>query len=226
MWFGEMCGYDSNASFDNFSVEFYYLLLHPLHAPMSRIEELPYEKEKSKAGSDTAQPSAAAIPNSHTEYGPSLPPSMAAPKQTVDELVSDLKKSPFFMTSLDDVGDEYNPGVEAIRALIYEGSRGEQATNFREQGNEDAKARRWTDAREQYSKGLAALKAPRKPEDPANEDEDKKEIGLKELLLVNRALCQLELSRSCLSFILCRKVFILRRELQILYSGLHGCAWD
>lgn len=145
-------------------------------------------------GSGTIQP--VAIPNGSTEHGPALPPSMTEPKQTVDELVSDLKKSPFFMTSLDDAGDEYNPEVEAIKALIYEGNRGEQATNFREQGNEDAKLKHWTDAREQYSKGLAALKVPRKSEDPVNEDEDSKEIDLKELLLVNRALCQLELSRS------------------------------
>ena len=154
------------------------------------------------------------------EHGPSLPPSMTEPKQSVDELVADLKKSPFFMTSLEDVGAEYNPGVEAIKALIYEGSRSEQASNFREQGNEDARSKNWTDAREQYSKGLAVLKVPRRSEDPVADDEDKKELMLKELLLVNRALCQLELSELLLFH---AKLSHPGRKLSIMYIGLYGC---
>ena len=130
------------------------------------------------------------------EQGPALPPQMAEEKQSVDDLVKDLKKSPFFMTSLEDAGDEENPELDAIRALIYEDSRAETASNFREQGNEEAKLRHWREAKDLYTKGLAALKAKRKDEDPTGKDEDEKEVAVKELLLINRALCHLEI-RTC-----------------------------
>ena len=126
-----------------------------------------------------------------------LPPHLSERHQTVDELARDLKKSPFFMTSLDDAGDEDNPELDAIRALIYEGTRAETAENLREQGNESARSKQWKDGKEQYTKGLAALRAERKAEDPEGEDEDGKEKRIKEALLANRALCHLEL-RMCL----------------------------
>lgn len=125
---------------------------------------------------------------------PDLPPQMAETRQqTVDEVVRDLKRTPFFMTSLDDADDEPNPELDAIKALLYEGSRGEIAENFREQGNEFARDKQWKDGKELYTKGLAALKAAPKDEDPTGPDEDLKEARTKELLLVNRALCHLEL---------------------------------
>ena len=157
---------------------------------MSRIQELPDDYEEGEKGSVKQED------GTPTQPGPALPPSMTAEKQSVDDLVKDLKKSPFFMTSLDDVGDEENPELEAIRALIYEGSRAEVASNFREQGNEDARLRRWKEAKELYTKGLAALKAERKEEDPRGAEEDRKEAMVKELLLVNRALCHLEIRTS------------------------------
>jgi hypothetical protein len=150
----------------------------------------------SKIEEPRASASVSATQHESLKQGPALPPTMTEPKQSVDELVAEMKKSPFFMTSLEDVGDEENPALDAIKALIYEGSRGEIASNFKEQGNEDARTKNWKDAKEQYTKGLTALKAPRKEEDPTGEDEDKKESNLRELLLVNRALCHLELSRS------------------------------
>ena len=158
---------------------------------MSRLEELPDDYGEF---SRTA-PTPPAV-NGTTEHGPTLPPSMVEPKQSGDELVADLKKSPFFMTSLEDAGDEENIELEAIKALIYEGSRGEVASNFRESGNEEARSKKWRDAKELYTKGLAALKAPRNTEDPTGQEEDQKEASTKEVLLVNRALCHLEL-RTC-----------------------------
>ena len=127
---------------------------------------------------------------------PALPPHLDnANIQTVDQVAADLKKSPFFMTSLDDAS-ENNYELEAIRALMYEGTRAEVAESFREQGNELAKAKKWTDSKELYSKGLLALRAPRKAEDASGEEEDQRERTVQEACLVNRALCHLELRTS------------------------------
>ena len=159
---------------------------------MARVEELPDDFDEKSAHDEASAEQAHAT----VEPVPALPPHLSERHQTVDELAADLKRSPFFMTSLDDAGDEDNPELDAIRALLYEGSRGEIAGNFREQGNELAKSRQWKDSKEQYTKGLAALKAERKKEDPEGEEEDEKERGIKEALLANRALCHLEL-RTC-----------------------------
>lgn len=152
---------------------------------MSRMEELPDDYE------DTATIA------EDTISMPSLPPHLASePELTVDELATDLKKSPFFMTSMDDVGDEYNEQIEAIRALMYEGTRAEIAEGFKEEGNELAKAKKWSDAKQFYTKGILALRVERKAEDATGEEEDKRERVLKEAFLVNRALCHLELSKK------------------------------
>lgn len=181
---------------------------------MARIQELPDNYNESLVY-DAKANSEAALPTP----GPSLPPQMAEQKQSVDHLVKDLKRSPFFMTSLDDAGDEENPELDAIRALIYEGTRAEIASNFREQGNEDARLKRWKEAKEFYTKGLAALKGERKDEDPSGEDENRKEAAIKELLLVNRALCHLEI-RTCsrCHARLDQNNSYISRELSLLYA--------
>ena len=126
---------------------------------------------------------------------PALPPYLSEMKsQTVDEVAADLKRSPFFMTSLEDADDTDNPELDAIRALMYEGTRAEIAEGFREQGNEMAKAKKWSDGKEQYSKGILALRVERKEGDPVGEEEDKRETTVLEACYVNRALCNLELS--------------------------------
>lgn len=95
-----------------------------------------------------------------------------------------------------------------MRALQYEGTRAEIAQNFREQGNDMARAKRWKDGKEFYSKGLAALKQPHTVP-PSNEDgkpppdlnpeaEAKKERDIEEACYINRALCNLELRASSL----------------------------
>lgn len=97
-----------------------------------------------------------------------------------------------------------------MRALQYEGTKAEIAQNFREQGNEMARAKRWKDGKEFYTKALAALKQPQGVPPPAEdgssgiesgldpEAEAKKEKDIEEACYINRALCNLELRKSSL----------------------------
>jgi hypothetical protein len=127
---------------------------------------------------------------------------------SVDELVKEMKRIPLFMTSLEDVdGDgEENVQLEALKALAYEGTRAEIAQNFREQGTELVRTeKRYREARDFYTKALQALKSPPPETDPESgpkiveideEAEAKKERLIEEVCLVNRALCNLEMSIS------------------------------
>ena len=103
--------------------------------------------------------------------------------------------------------DGDNVELDALRALQYEGTPAEIAQGFKEQGNEVVRMKRWSDGKEFYTKGLAVLaqrkKARlRKPSDEVREKssivedeaEIKKQGELEEACLVNRALCNLELS--------------------------------
>jgi hypothetical protein len=140
-----------------------------------------------------------------------MPPAMAEIKsQSVDEILAEMNRVPLFMTTLDETDGEDgdNPGLEALKALAYEGTRAEVAENFRQQGNECARAKQWTDAKEFYDKAIAALKAPTRTPDPedgppvievdAELDEEKeveKEKATEEACYINRALCNLEKSK-------------------------------
>ncbi|MCJ1228762.1 hypothetical protein MMC12_005425 [Toensbergia leucococca] len=125
---------------------------------------------------------------------PPLPPQMASVKShTVDEVVSMIHRTPLFMTSLDADTAADNPELDAMRALLYEGTRAEIAQGFRERGNEMAKAKKWADGKELYSKGLAALGVERKEGEANGEAEDRKEVEIEEACYINRALCNLEL---------------------------------
>jgi hypothetical protein len=137
------------------------------------------------------------------EQTAALPPAMASMKsQTTSSLLEEMNRVPLFMTTLDDTdgsGGE-NEALEALKALAYEGTRAEVAENFRQQGNECAREKRWSDAREYYDKALAALRGPRqKPESEVDvqeeldeEEEEKKERKIEEACYINRALCHLE----------------------------------
>ncbi len=59
------------------------------------------------------------------------------------------------MTELDAADD--NEELAALQALAYEGTPLENATNFKEQGNECFREKRWADAKEFYGKGIAVL---------------------------------------------------------------------
>lgn len=76
---------------------------------------------------------------------------------TLDETVADLKQHPLFMTELDESTAEDNEELAALQALAYDGTPLENAGNFREQGNECFRGKRWGDAREFYGKGVAVL---------------------------------------------------------------------
>ena len=138
-----------------------------------------------------------------------LPPGMQRMKEySVDELLKEMNRVPLFMTSLEETDGEggENMELEALKALAYEGTRAEIAQNFREQGSEIVRTeKRYTEAREYYTKALQALNAPPQPPDPEQgpkvveideEAEAEKERAIEEVCLVNRALCNLEMSIS------------------------------
>jgi hypothetical protein len=204
---------------------------------MSRIEELPDDfeaKVSMESVPEAAAGSAAPVdlidqmisqavpfppkpgynPKGHG-IGPAMPPAMENIRQyTADEVVTMLNRTPLFMTTLDETDGQggVNEELEAFRALAYEGTRAEVADNFREQGNEQARVKRWTPAKGFYDQALATLRAPQteQPEDTAEidivqldaEEEAKKEKVIEEACYVNRALCNLELSKRPLDEVL------------------------
>ncbi|OJJ49071.1 hypothetical protein ASPZODRAFT_1392365 [Penicilliopsis zonata CBS 506.65] len=129
---------------------------------------------------------------------PHMPPAMASVKShTAAELMDMMNKTPLFMTDLENAGDEKGENVllDALRALQNEGTRGEVAQNFREQGNEAAREKRWIDAKEFYTKSITVVMAKtdqwEKPEDAEKEKKMLREA--EEASYINRALCNLEL---------------------------------
>jgi hypothetical protein len=200
----------------------------PAPAPAPINEHLSFDMMMQAASKHfPAKTSSSSSCSDNTAPGAEMPPAMAAARQyTADEMFQMLNKSPLFMTELDETGDDghgENVALEALKALAYEGTRAENAASFREQGNEQARLKRWKDAREFYDKALGALKLPRKQFNNNNNndnDDDKDEhVKLKqqeqapldeqaeaikekqheEAALVNRALCNLELKNyaSC-----------------------------
>lgn len=138
-----------------------------------------------------------------------IPPGMQRKQQmSADEILKEMNRVPLFMTSLDETDGEggENDMLEAIKALAYEGTKAEVGENFREQGNEAARAKLWKDAREFYTKAIQTLRgqvetvdAPEDPsikvtEEPDEDAEKAKEKSILEACLSNRALCNLEMS--------------------------------
>jgi hypothetical protein len=157
-----------------------------------------------------------------------MPPAMAEIKsQSADKVLQEMNRMPLFMTNMDDTDGEggENIALEALKALAYEGTRAEIAENFRQQGNECARAKLWTDAKEFYDKAIAALKGPHGKQDPDatgpgvieveldEVEEAKKEKVTEEACYVNRALCNLEKSEYIL-----KSAFI---RLRIRYEKSH-----
>ncbi|VVT49883.1 uncharacterized protein SAPINGB_P002491 [Magnusiomyces paraingens] len=130
---------------------------------------------------------------------PALPPQLYQDSnKTVDEVAEELKKMPFFMTELDDVdeNDENSRNqIEALKALAYEGEPEEVAANFKAQGNEQYKLKRYKDAVEFYTKAINVEWLGEKGEDP---EEGRK---IKMACFSNRAACNLELKnyRQCIN---------------------------
>ncbi|KAI0391665.1 TPR-like protein [Xylariaceae sp. FL0594] len=172
-------------------------------------------EEETSSQAESSQPPENAVP----AMFPALSPGRAmTEKKTVDEVVAELKRTPFFMTELpgDEEGDE---ATEAFRALAYEGTPLENATDFKERGNECFRERRWADAKEFYTKGVLILAAEERKRKTASsspprsssrdesadkkEEDDEEEVQKQrkalESLYLNRAACHLELRnyRSC-----------------------------
>ncbi|RPD67088.1 40S ribosomal protein S7 [Lentinus tigrinus ALCF2SS1-7] len=95
----------------------------------------------------------------------------------LDEKLAAFDNVPLFMKSLPEDSSE-DVALSALQALVHEGTPDENAQNFKEQGNEYFKGKRYREALGFYSQGVDA-----KPEDKI----------LLEALLCNRAACNLEL---------------------------------
>ncbi|EGV61853.1 HSP70/90 co-chaperone [Yamadazyma tenuis] len=127
---------------------------------------------------------------------PALPPQLTEyAEKSPGEVMEELNRLPFFMTTLDetdgDGGDNVN--LEALRSLAYEGEPHEIAENFKNQGNDHYKAKNYKTAVEFYTKGLDV-------------ECDRKDIN--QALYLNRAACNLELKnyRRCIED--CKKVLL------------------
>lgn len=120
---------------------------------------------------------------------PELPPQLAQlSHKSVDDVMEELNRSPFFMTKLDesDGSGGQNMELEALKALAYDGEPIEIAENFKNQGNDQFKIKQYKNAIEYYNKAIAV-------------DVDDKKIMSS--LYLNRAACNLELKnyRKCIN---------------------------
>ncbi|TFK56162.1 TPR-like protein [Heliocybe sulcata] len=99
-------------------------------------------------------------------------------QEDIDAKMKAFDAVPLFMKALPESDDSSDPSLDALQSLIYEGTPDEIAQNFKEQGNDYFKSKRYREALGFYTQGLDA-----KPADPA----------IVEALLCNRAACNLEL---------------------------------
>ncbi|KAG0699875.1 40S ribosomal protein S7 [Suillus ampliporus] len=98
-------------------------------------------------------------------------------ESSFEEKMAALQSTPLFMKSLP--SEESNdPVIQALQSLAFEGTPDEIAQNFKEQGNDYFKGKRYREAISFYTQGIDA-----KPSD----------LVLQEALLCNRAACNVEL---------------------------------
>ncbi|OAX39042.1 40S ribosomal protein S7 [Rhizopogon vinicolor AM-OR11-026] len=100
-----------------------------------------------------------------------------AAESSFEEKMAALESTPLFMKSLPSEESD-DPVIQALQSLAFEGTPDEIAQNFKEQGNDYFKGKRYREALDFYTQGIDA-----KPSDPS----------LHEVLLCNRAACNLEL---------------------------------
>ncbi|KIW80790.1 hypothetical protein Z517_07407 [Fonsecaea pedrosoi CBS 271.37] len=165
---------------------------------MSQIEELPDDFDEHVSLNDAPKnlPSIEELYDQHISA--SGPSQNQMSSKSFEEIVQDMSKTPLFMNSLDEAttDDGENIMLEAIKALQNEGTKAEVAQGFKERGNEMVAEKKWKDAREFYTKGLAVLTTKDEDKWDKPEDETAEEtlrVLLHEQLLVNRARCNLEL---------------------------------
>lgn len=128
---------------------------------------------------------------------PELPPQLSEfANKSVDDVVAELNRLPFFMNELDESDGQggENMELEALKSLAYEGEPDEIAMNFKNQGNDCFKAKKYKDAVIFYTRGL---------------DMDCKVDDINVALYVNRAACNLELKnyRRCIED--CKRALII-----------------
>ncbi|KAN0097752.1 hypothetical protein V8E55_002198 [Tylopilus felleus] len=95
----------------------------------------------------------------------------------LEETLASLQSLPLFMKSLPS-DDSDDVALQALQSLTYDGTPDEIAQNFKEQGNDYFKGKRYREAIDFYTQGLDA-----KPTDAT----------FQEALYCNRAACNLEL---------------------------------
>ncbi|KAF5363738.1 hypothetical protein D9756_000603 [Leucocoprinus leucothites] len=100
-----------------------------------------------------------------------------APERNIGDVLAGFDDVPLFMKSLPGEDTE-NTAISALQSLAYEGTPDEIALNFKEQGNEYFKGKRYREALKFYKQGVDAG-----PEDRP----------ILEALLCNAAACNLEL---------------------------------
>jgi hypothetical protein len=151
-------------------------------------------------------------PSNSSSNGPVVGPAPQVPQtiaafanKSSEEIISELNKTPLFMTEL-----EQNDELEAFKALAYDGTPSENAQNFKEHGNEVFKQRKWVDAKEFYTKAISLLqieerkrsraqaskeKAAATPleESKDSEEEVKTQRAILEACLGNRSACHVQL---------------------------------
>ncbi|KAJ1679902.1 HSP70/90 co-chaperone [Spiromyces aspiralis] len=99
-----------------------------------------------------------------------------------DKLDEELNSVPLFMQTMPTEEEiESNVALSALQSLAYDGTPDEIAQNFREQGNDFYKEKNYQEAAKYYTQALGQ-----------NFQDDK----LREMLLTNRAACNLELIRA------------------------------
>ncbi|GAB1316635.1 HSP70/90 co-chaperone [Madurella fahalii] len=121
------------------------------------MDKVTKDAEALKLSDSVAGTNGPAVPDAPVLL-PELPPGRTLNAgMTLEETLADLNRHPLFMTELDPSED--NDELAALQALAYDGTPLENATNFKEQGNECFRGKHWADAKEFYSKGVAILAA-------------------------------------------------------------------
>ncbi|KAG8821778.1 hypothetical protein FRC19_007258 [Serendipita sp. 401] len=92
--------------------------------------------------------------------------------------LKEMDSVPLFMRDLPKDSEEQSEALEALQALVYDGTPDEIATNFKDQGNDYFKSKRYREALGFYNQALDAKTT---------------EKALLESLHLNRAACNLEL---------------------------------
>ncbi|KAK7695445.1 hypothetical protein QCA50_000081 [Cerrena zonata] len=108
-------------------------------------------------------------------------------RDDIDDLMKSLDTIPLFMQ---DMPEEDNVAMEALQSLVHDGTPDEIAQNFKDQGNNYFKGKRYREALGFYSQGIDST-----PTDPI----------LLEALFCNRAACNLELKNYGLTLKDCSK---------------------